>query len=852
MKNFKLQALSLADGGYPIVPIATGTKAPLIKEWQKRSFDASDIRAGVGVKCGQGVNPICAIDIDVTDADMAGALSEWCADNIGMTAERVGSAPKTLLVYRAPAAGWRKVKSTIYAGADGADQAIEILGDGQQFVAYHIHPGTGREYEWVDFLGGIEATPAAELPFVSEKQIAELLAYFDSMMVNAGLQVKSVSKARNASVAPATADSDDFMAGMTVGVDLAESRDLLTNIHDYDYDSFIAMGMALHAEYFGSDDAYDVWLEWASRSDNFKDASFLENHWRNFKENTGGVTLRTLLKRGYEAKSAAVKAIKIADVARFKDAISNSNDSFALEAALKDVGKDLDTNDVVMLGEVKAAAKAKYKNLVGTAITNRDLDRLLNAGRAPSTTLDAKNSYTEFGNATRMLEKYGKDIMFAADTETWYRWRDNYWQISSQTEIEQLAKRTIDDWVRDTTIEAGDDAGHNFIQASQSVRMMSAMVKIVRTEPQTMVVTEMLDVNKKLFTCKNGSIDLSTGELLAPDRTELSTISSLVDYDAEAKCPVFTKTVSEVFFDDAELVAFFKRLMGYTMLGAPDEDMIVIPYGNGSNGKSTVLGAIKDAMGMHAVMAASEMFTASGGFTSAGGPRDDILRLRGRRFVYTSEPDEDRELKEGLIKSMTGGEAMSARSAYSRKFVEFVPTWTVIMPTNHKPVIKGDDFGIWRRILLLPFTRNFSNDPDIVKDNTRGDKLALELSGILNWLVEGALEYQKVGLNPPASIQAARDSYKEDMDLLAEWIDDCCVVDTDAVASNHSLWASWQAFAEARGELRFISNARTLNKKLAGRANVKAVKDIKGCRGRGMQGIGLKAQEFGGFEDLTV
>lgn len=255
---------------------------------------------------------------------------------------------------------------------------------------------------------------------------------------------------------------------------------------------------------------------------------------------------------------------------------------------------------------------------------------------------------------------------------------------------------------------------------------------------------------------------------------------------------------------------------------------------------------------MHAVMAASEMFTSAGGFTSVGGPRDDILRLRGRRFVYTSEPDEDRELKEGLIKSMTGGEAMSARSAYSRTFVEFTPTWTVIMPTNHKPVIKGDDHGIWRRILLLPFTRNFSADPDIVKDNTRGEKLAKELSGILNWLVQGALAYQKEGLNPPASIEAARNEYKEDMDLLAEWIDECCVLDSSAVASNKSLWTSWESFADARGELRFISNARTLNKKLAGRANVKAVKDVAGCRGRGMSGIGLKPQEFVEFEDLTT
>lgn len=848
MINFKKQANNTLKAGYPIVPISAGTKAPLIKEWQKRDFGINDINAGVGVKCGQGVNPICAVDLDVTDAKMVDQLTQWCSTNIGVTVERVGNAPKTLLVYRAAEANWRKAKSVIYAGEDGKDQAVEILGDGQQFVAYHVHPTTNKPYEWVDFLGGIESVHASDLPTITEKQISDLLDYFDTLAAAKNLSVKVNSPRANVTPTRTNAnDSDDFMAGMPVGVDLAESQALLNNVTNYDYDNFIAMGMALHAEYKGSEAAYSVWLEWASRSDNFKDASFLENHWRNFKENSNGVTLRSLLKVGYEAKEVVEKEVKVNAITEYKNAISACKDAFELEAALKKIGTTLDTSEVITYSEVKNSAKNAFKSLVGTTLTNANLDKMLNAGggrKKQNADEPDEIALTEFGNATRMLEKFGKDIMFAADTETWYRWKNNYWQVSSATEMEHLAKRTLDEWIADADVDSNDEDTYNFMKASQTLRMMTSMVKIVRTEPKTMVMTENLDLNLDVLTCTNGSVNLQTGELIAPNRADLATLSTLIDYDPTATCPIFEQTVSEVFFGDAELIAFFKRLMGYTLLAKPTDSLLVIPYGQGSNGKSTVLGAIKDALGLHGVMSASEMFTSTGGFTSSGGPRDDIIRLRGRRFIYTSELDEDRDLKEGLVKSMTGGEAMSARSAYSRKFVEFKPTWTVVMPTNHKPNIKGDDFAIWRRVMLIPFTRNFSTDPAIVKDTGRAAKLEKELQGILNWLVAGAIEYQAVGVNPPASIELARENYKKDMDLLAEWIEDCCIITPDGVAPNQALWASWERFADARGELRFISNARTLNRKLAGRGDIKAVKNVKGMRGRGMQGIMIKPQDF--------
>ncbi|WP_299329731.1 phage/plasmid primase, P4 family [uncultured Psychrobacter sp.] len=839
MDNFTMQAKRLCDGGYSIVPINKGQKGPLIKEWQKKTFTADDIDAGIGVKCGIGDYPVCAIDIDVLNPELAAALAQWCHDHLGMTVERVGQAPKTMLVYRAGDSGWSKAASRWFTDSSEVKQRVEILGKGQQFVAYHIHPDTKEPYEWTDMLGGLEYTPASELPIVTADEISQVLEVFEQMALDAGMQVCSGSSTKTTN--SGKADPEDFTAGAKVGVTLKEAAKLLNNLDAADYDRWLQVGMALHHEYDGSDEAFNVWDDWSQKADNYSSAEDLEKRWSGFGHDGGGITIRTLLKWGNDANAQQKRAQKRDAIQDYKDRIDACIDGFELEEVLKAIGTQLDKTEVITCNEVRATAKAKYKAVMKQSISDSSINTLLGLGKDTSAeNLERQMQYTEFGNARKMLELFGDNIMFAADTETWYRWTGSYWRIAAQSEIEQLSKATLMQLIADGAeqgVLASDQ--YDFVKNSLKAAMMTAMVKIIRTEKSILVNTGDLDANKMLFGVSNGAIDLTTGDLIPSDRLDRITIASSTKYKPDAKCPLFGQTVSECFYGDTELVEFFQRLMGYTLLADPKEDIIVIPYGTGSNGKSTVLGAIRDAMGAHAITASNETFLGSGG-ANAGGPRDDILRLRGSRFVYVTEPDEDRELKEGLIKSMTGGEAMAARAAYSRTFVQFTPTWTVILPTNHKPIIKGDDFGIWRRIMLVPFTRNFSTDPDIVKDNDRSEKLKAEYEGILAWLVRGAMSYLEMGLNPPAIVEEARNEYKSDMDLLAEWIEECCEIGRDEVATNAALWASWKQFAEVRGELRYISNARTLNKKLEARTYVEKIRDTYGIRGRGLLGISVK------------
>lgn len=448
---------------------------------------------------------------------------------------------------------------------------------------------------------------------------------------------------------------------------------------------------------------------------------------------------------------------------------------------------------------------------------------------------------TEFGNAERMLDRYGAGLMYVPELEAWFIWTGVYWRRAVQVELENMAKETIralpDEAEELQTAEERIEF-FKFCATCQKAAMVSNMIRLAASDPRVVVSVTELDRHSHLLGVANGAVDLRTGELLAPDKDHRITVVTPVEYDPRAAGPLFEQTVRDVFFDDAEQVEFFQRLIGYSLLGTPREDLLVIPHGVGSNGKSTVLGKIRDALGAHAKSASAETFlSASGGQgAAAGAAREDLLRLRGARFVYVGEPDEGSELREGLIKAMTGGDPIPARGLWSKTTIEVVPTWVAFMPTNHKPIVKGDDHAIWRRLMLVPFERNFDKDATIKKDPSRAERLAAELPGVLAWCVRGAIAYQQHGLRPPASVAAARDAYKADMDLLADWIDACCRVGRDAAATTDALWRSWRAFAEQRGELRFIANSRALGRRLAARG-FSQIRDTLGVRGRGFAGI---------------
>ena len=851
--HFQDHGRALLGNGYLIIPIKPGHKRPALDNWQTARLGAADLTRypahGVGVLCGQGPQPVAAIDIDTTDRVLAERFTAWCQDNLGLTAERVGNAPKILLAYRAEQDGWGKATGAWFEDLAGERHRLEILGKGQQFVAYHIHPDTGRPYEWVDLFGGLDSMRASDLPVITEAQVEEALQVFDAMAVEAGMVRVSGSKAKAGGMTSAPSDDPLMAFEPPVGIDLVEAKRLMGFVCNEDYDTWLKVGMSLHHEFDGSGEALALWDDWSSTAANYARREDLEKRWDSFgRSGRNPTTARWLLKVGNAGKREAVRAEKRSALDDAKVLISNCMDSIDLvNVVAKEAGEAAGT-DLALRAELAGLIRQRFKDLTDTSLPVADVRAAMAGGRKVVPFNKQKRQMTEFGNAERMLDHYGDGLMFVPEIGTWFNWTGVYWRGAAGVHMEHLAKETIRALPDEAKAIESDSERADFFKhcaVSQRAVMVRNMVSLAQSDPRVVVSVADLDGQTHLLGVGNGAVDLRSGVLMAPDQQHRITTITPVEYDGRARAPLFEQTVSDVFFGEADMIGFFQRLIGYSLMAQPTEDILVIPYGSGSNGKSTVLGAIRDVLGEHAKMASADTFLSSGmGGSNAGGAREDILRLRGARFVYSSEPDEGSELREGLIKSMTGGEPLPARGLYSKTTVDVVPTWCAFMPTNHRPIVKGDDHAIWRRLMLVPFTRNFDQDLTVVKDPDRAEKLAAEAQGILRWCVEGALAYQKQGLRPPAAVRKAREEYKSDMDLLAEWLDECCEVGPSLVESNARLWASWEQFAKARGELRFIASAKSLGRRLQSKG-FEAIRDEGGLRGRGL--VGLSVLRVGDF-----
>lgn len=861
--HFQKQGRTLLANGYQIIPIRRGEKRPAIDGWQKSRLGTGDLARypdhGVGVLCGQGAHPVCGVDIDVSHPTIGPALIAWCQAHLGYGGERVGAAPRILLAYLAHEAGWAKGNSVMFF--DPTDpvkpngkknmQQVEILGLGQQFVAYHEHPDTLTDYEWVDIMGGLEYTPAHNLPVITSAQIEALLSEVLRLVrATPGVEVSGRSE-----LAIYRGETDD-LAGLTPKTEtpFAEMVELIKYLENDgdDYDYWLHVGAALHHEYAGTEhdhDALALWREYGSRSAK-DDTTQYDYKWRTFgKSSVAPTTARWLLKVCHQAKRDATSIAARENIDKIKLLIKDERDEIQLAGDTARRIKELLPDDAVLQTQAIGLFQAQWKSLTGTNMPIVQARALLIGPR--HATVQSKRPLTEFGNAERMLDRYGDGMMYVPEIGDWFLWTGVYWRIAVPVEIEHLAKETIKSLPREA--QEHQDAGEffQFCAISQQIKMVRNMVALASSDPRVAVPARELDKLPHLLGVQNGVVDLRTGRLVPPDPNFRITMVAGCDFVLSARCPLFQSTITEVFSGDMDLVEYVMRTFGYAAMGNPTQDVMFIPFGNGSNGKSTILGMIRKAFGMYARSAESSSFVSDSGAANAGGAREDLVRLRASRFVYVNEPDENSELREGTVKSMTGGDEITARGVYAKKSVEITPTWVVYLPTNHKPIVKGSDNGIWRRLKLIPFERDFDGDKTIVKDPQRADKLMAELPGILNAIIKSALLYQRDGLVEPTSVRAARDSYRTQMDLLAEWLEDCCEQGDGLQEESNKLWLSWEQFAKNRGILNYVKSSIALGRRLDTR-----FPGAKGTGGRRIrlniclknEHLGLNSGDSGGLD----
>jgi putative DNA primase/helicase len=251
--------------------------------------------------------------------------------------------------------------------------------------------------------------------------------------------------------------------------------------------------------------------------------------------------------------------------------------------------------------------------------------------------------------------------------------------------------------------------------------------------------------------------------------------------------------IREIMGYKGELITFLQTAAGWAVSGDVSEQSMFILYGTGANGKSTFLNVIMHILGDYAISTYAETFMKRNNDTAT----NDIARLRGTRFVTTTETEQGKRLSEHLIKQVTGTDQLTARFLYGEYF-NFVPTFKIFMASNHKPVIKGTDHGIWRRIKLIPFTTTI---PDEKRDKYLEQKLLTEKSGILNWLIEGALRWRREGLNTPAIVLNATDEYRGEMDIIGNFFRERCVQQPGAAIRARELFRVYQQWCEENNEM---------------------------------------------------
>ncbi|WP_279175093.1 phage/plasmid primase, P4 family [Parasutterella excrementihominis] len=285
------------------------------------------------------------------------------------------------------------------------------------------------------------------------------------------------------------------------------------------------------------------------------------------------------------------------------------------------------------------------------------------------------------------------------------------------------------------------------------------------------VTAEDFDCNPRYFGVSNGDIDLETGAFLQPDPSRMVSKFSKVSFDPKSTCPIWEKTLKECLVYD-EVVEFFQRLVGYAALGKPKENKIIFLHGYGCNGKSTIMSVILEIFGSLGVAVRPEVLVSlSEKRFNTSGPTPEIMRMKGARIAVAEELPERSKVKSEALKRLAGTETLVARNMYEAP-VEFKPTATMFLCTNHLPEIEDNGTGLWRRPVLIEFPRNFDTDKDVKKDTNLKDKLLAEASGILNWVIEGAKRYMREGLALPNRLDSALKTWRGEEDIVGTWIDE--------------------------------------------------------------------------------
>ena len=402
-------------------------------------------------------------------------------------------------------------------------------------------------------------------------------------------------------------------------------------------------------------------------------------------------------------------------------------------------------------------------------------------------------TFDDMGNADRFVDLFGDNVRYCYTEKKWYYYNSMKWCVDNIGVVLRMADKSVEAMKAEARLylqadeENGGDMSKAFekhMKASRSNKSKKAMLNEV--EHHIPVLPAQMDKYRMALNTPSGIINLKNGEMRAHNPEYYFTKITSVDCSQTAECPRWLAFLDDIFAGDKELIRYIQKAVGYSLTGSTAEQCAFFLYGTGRNGKSTFIDVIRDVFGDYAANIQPETIMVRNSQSSA--INSDIARLKGARLVTSVEPNEGVRINEGLLKQLTGDDTVTARKLYSEEF-EFKPEFKLWMATNHKPIIRGTDTGIWRRIHMIPFNVQIPEDK---VDKNLTHKLKAEMTAIFKWCIDGCILWQREGLKMPSAVLQSVREYKREMDVISAFIEDRCVLEGSVQTSTlYAAYASW-------------------------------------------------------------
>lgn len=749
----------LVETGYPVVPLSKGKKHPTTPNWQNSPLTAQACRQrpegeGVGVLCGYGDTPICAIDVDFrgTDAEAKALFDALCKASpaCAMAVYRVGRAPKFALLFRAEGR-WLKQTTLEYVknGDESTKSQLEVLGKGQQIVLYHTHPETGLPYSYPYALLSGEPTdvPAAELPLVTYEGVQTLCDTFEKFVESNGWASVKGSE-RTIAVDADEALAEELVPKRPIGLTIDQIRKLMApRVESWgSYTPWYQDGMRIHHETSGSPEGLALWDELSQQAAKYDGFEEVEKKWDTF--NNRGLRSLTMWPIAREARMVIARA----------EAFTEDG---LLCRVLRDWGDHL-----------------RY---------------------APQ----AKRWYY-FEPATRQWDRLGPEASICT------RIRDEIFNSLLTEEIK--AARDAGDEAREKAA-----AKFQLRCLDGESAMLDKLLKNLTRTRELYVDENDMDAMEEFIAVENGLVNLKTRDLVpnAPDALMVKYCN--VRYDPSADCPTWRKCVS-TWFGGEEVAWYMQKVLGKMLAGRPDEEAFYLLIGDGANGKSSFLETISEVMGGYSKALSDETVIGRKGTPASGHRADIVRLQGARFVYCSEtgsgESFRAADLKRisGGDKISARGAYAAEVKEFPARFTLFIAT---NFAPNMQGADNAMRRRI--RLIDFPHDFENDPKYRAMRIKGLSQVLKAERSGIFNWLLEGREGELKEGLAVPKSVQDASNAYVDSHDLVTQWFDERCEIgrpEKENDPSTKDLFESYCQWLESMNEPTSDARPRTLTERL--------------------------------------